>query len=196
MEVEGQWIERLRGVSSAQSRYLWTLVVTGVLFWSIHASLFSPGRGQPTTLTVPLFGVELSPWIVWAAGPATLFFLLLVIVGSVRAYERAHDRLAGSVPAEERESLDVAPNAVDLAVYAEQESAGWIRRLLSLSHPGLLTIFLGEGVWMLTDLVKHRGRVVGSGVFLALGAVTGLAAAAAVISLWKARLLGRSREDR
>lgn len=170
------WEKRLAAVSQAQGKYMWALVVLGVFYFALHGA---PGAEDAK---YPFLGFSLDPKLVGLSGPAVLFFLVLVIHGSARAYETA-EKLAtkGGRPLE---AIDSAPNPIDLAIYVKPSSPRALKLLESFRYPAFLSLFVAEAVWLLVEMLTACEMARGSWVFGLLGILFGLPAATLVLRLW------------
>jgi hypothetical protein len=183
-----QWEQRLAALGSAQSRYLWVLVVAGVFYLSLTTTLFAATPAIPSTVRPPLIGLEVSSTAIWASGPGVLCFLILVILGSTRAVGVARKALDLPNLGPDAEAFDTAPNVIDLAAYSTTGSPKWVRWVLGLSYPAVLTVFLVEAVWILV-LLWQIGKFAGwaYGVAIPTTPLT-IWAGLGLLPFWKSRL--------
>jgi hypothetical protein len=90
----------------------------------------------PSPLKVPIIELELDARLILASGPAVIGFLVLVLMGSLRAFSRARDKLGLGKGADWRaEAFDTYPNAIDLALYTTPDSP---KSLSTCSHRGFV----------------------------------------------------------
>lgn len=149
MDYSEYWARRLESLGTAQSRYIWALIISGVFYVSLSPSALSDEA--PTTVKAPLLDIELSSVAVWASGPAILSLLVLVILGSMRAANTAHRALTGGDKAA-GEALDTVPNAIDLAVYSTDSTHKVIRWIFGLTYPAILSVFVVEAHLLLVQM--------------------------------------------
>jgi hypothetical protein len=178
---------RLAAVSSAQAKYLWALLVLGV-FYYVAAS---PSGTSPAPVQVPFLGVPLSLTAISLSAPFVLFFLLLVILGSMRAYRTAEE---GATSEEDlSEAMDSSPNPLDLAVYTTADSPDLLKRILALTYPLFLSVFAAEATWLLIGIfVRPDGPAIW--VFRILGALTGIPALILLLLVWRRAIRGLRRQ--
>jgi hypothetical protein len=101
------------------------------------------------TLRVPFVDIELSAEVILAAAPSVLGFLVLTILGAMRATGQAVAALGVSDKAGAWEQLDIYPNAIDLAVYTTTKSPRWLATGLYFSYPTFLALAIVEAgaIW-------------------------------------------------
>jgi hypothetical protein len=177
-------------IGRAQARYLWILLVAGVFFLALHESIKHDTAAD--TVTAPFLGIEVSAEVVWAWGPAILAYVILVIMGSLRAYTRAHDQAGLGSFDFSGEPYDSSPNALDLAAYTTPESRRWIKVLLYFKYPLFLSLFVVEAILIEIELAQ-RPDPVSTGLW-ALGAVPLIPAAWQLAGMWAARIERALRE--
>jgi hypothetical protein len=178
--MSGEWKERFAAVSAAQGRYLWALVVMGIFYFAL------PSSGS---VKVPLVELPLHVSDIALTGPSVLFFLVLVIFGSSRAYGTAEAK-ATAAAKEPSEALDTAPNPLDLAVYTTADSPQWLLRVLRLTYPLFISVFAAEATWLLVGLFTHTAHTLGTWAFRALGLLTGVPALVLLLRGWWWVILG------
>jgi hypothetical protein len=153
------WPRRLEVVGRAQARYLWILLIAGVFFLAVHFQVIRAAQPEEQVVTVPFVDLQLSSLPIWGVGPAVIFFVLAVLMGSLRAYRTASDVLEISQLGK-GEAYDVNPNALDFLVYTTPESSSWLKRWLLFTYPFVVTLFWVEAVWLAieiwrSDIVLH-----------------------------------------
>ncbi len=178
------WKARLNAASAAQARYLWVLLVLGVFYLAIDARL--PPTDVPSDIELPGLKIPISTGVVWESSPPVLFFLILVIAGSHRAYKRA-EAVLRTLGVAESESVDRFPNAVDLLVYTSPGSPKPAQKILRFTYQLFLSLFAVEAGYLLWRIWCHRLSLPVSWLFLGLGVVTGLFALAFLAQSWVAR---------
>ena len=184
------WEARLASLGRMQSRYLWILFVLGLFFWFLETDI---GDG---VAVVPWIGIALDPNIVSASAPAVLFFLIVVIYGTLRAYGVAGGELGvdpSPTKSEEKsvkyaEALDVAPNAIDMAVFTRKRFGRSPLVILLAAYPLYLTIFAVEGILLWCRLYRESVRFEGWLFFVVAGAALGVVASTQVLWFWWRRL--------
>jgi hypothetical protein len=178
-EERGFWLQRLEATGRAQSRYLWILLVAGLFYAALRVG------GGNTDISVPIVDLQLRGSIVLGSGGPVLAFLVLVVVGAIRAWTHAIEQIRGA-PVTRAEQLDAHPNAIDLAVYTTSQTPKVIRHLLSLSYPLFLTAGLAESAWLGWSAWSQAS--VGRPYLLVAMVLTWLPAAALVLGMWRNRL--------
>ena len=189
-----RWLERLQVVGKAQARYLWVLLVTMIFY----AALLQRARSgfDETSLKVPIVDLEVSGAVVLGVGPALISFLVLVILGTMRAYTRAREQLGLGRADWSGEELDSSPNAMDFAFYTTRASPKVIATVLHFPYTFLLLGGLVEAAWIAKRLVDAcppaRWAFVGAGAVFWLPAMWLLARLAYrrvrdVPTLWKTK---------
>jgi cytochrome bd-type quinol oxidase subunit 1 len=173
-----EWKDRLVAVSAAQGRYLWALLVMGIFYFALPTS---------GSVKVPLVELPLPVRSIALTGPAVLFFLILVILGSARAYGTAEQQAtkAAELPSE---ALDHAPNPLDLAVYTTAASPEGTKRVLRLTYPLFVSLFAAEAVWLLVVQFTHPASITGTWAFRVLGVLTGIPVLVMLVKSWWALL--------
>jgi hypothetical protein len=175
------WIRRVEATGRAQSRYLWILLVTGLFYAALQS------RGTPVqTITVPIVELQLDTLSVLSSGGPIIAFLILVVIGAIRAWSHALEQVRGTKPAEGVEQLDTHPNAIDLAIYTTANSPSFLRNLLYFAYPLFLLAALIES-GLLGWWVMHTPMVPGRALVIAAQALTWLPAAWLVLSMWVGR---------
>jgi len=178
------WLGRMQVIGRAQARYLWILLVAGVFFLALHANV-RDGIGD-SPVTAPFLGVRISAEVIWGWGPTILAYLVLVIMGSLRAYSHARGEVGLVALDHSGEPYDSAPNALDLAAYTTIETKEWIQTLLYFKYPLFLSLFLLEAVVIERELARC-GDLVSTGLCL-LGAILLIPAVWQLASMWDARV--------
>lgn len=165
VDVEA-WRKRLNAVSSAQSKYLWTLFAVGVFYW-----VAQPDATQ-APVTIPVLGIPLPTNAIWATAPAVLFFIQLVIFGTMRAVSRVDEVLKSTGGVDE--SIDYHSNAIDWAVYTTDKSPKWVTKVAGLSYAAYLGVFAAEATYFLIRLADNRTSVPRGRILLAIAALEAL----------------------
>lgn len=181
------WLERCRVLGKSQARYLTLLFVASLFYWTLHAQVMSAGSASDQ-VAVPVVGVHANLQAVWSTGPIVLAFLVLVLMGSIRAYGVAWK--ATGIDEERFEEHSLAPNPLDLAFYSHRgDRVKWVARVEYLAYPITVTIPLLEAGWLLHRVWTRVGDVRAGWFILGLGAVAMLAASYVVLILWVDRIL-------
>jgi hypothetical protein len=184
-ELHWQWLKRSEAIGRAQARYLWILLIAVVFYVALQARL--QVLDGTTSLTVPLIDLELSAAVVLASGPPVLSFLVLVIIGALRAYSTAREKLGLSQGADwTGEEVDIHPNAIDFALYTTPRSPKLISTVAFFSYPGFLLVALAVAAWIIFHLVD--GRPPGWRMSVVMAAVLWLPATWLVLALCYRRL--------
>lgn len=176
------WKGRLAAVSSAQAKYLWALVLLGIFYFAVQRSVGTASTTESAQITVPILDIPLPAFAIASSGASVLFFLLLVVLGTMRAYKSAE--AAATTNGTPSEAIDSAPNPLDLAVYTTAASPEWIKTALGLTYPMFLSIFAVEATWLLVWLFTYSDYSLGTWAFRVLGVVTGLPAIILLLRLW------------
>jgi ABC-type amino acid transport system permease subunit len=177
------WIRRLEATGRAQSRYLWLVFIAGLFYAALRLS-----SSSAPVIRVPIVDLELDAYTVLASGGPVLAFLVLAVLGAIRAWTHALEQIRGTSPATDAEPLDSFPNAIDLATYTTPQSPTLVRNLLSLAYPLYLSAALAESVWLASVVTigptPIRGRLVYIGTMLLLG----IPATSLLMVMWIRRL--------
>jgi hypothetical protein len=163
---------------------LWILLLTGLFFF------FLTLEGVPTptaTFRVPLINLEVPKLLVWASGPAILCFLVLMLMGALRAHTTSQTTLGIGGKAD-AEAADLHPNALDFAFYTTADSKDLVKWFFGCFSPYflfpvavlVLAAFMG---WLLYSEASGGLRW----VFVAVGLVLWLPAVGFVLSGLKRR---------
>jgi len=171
---DSHWLRRLQTLGKAQVRYLWILLVVMLFYVALHARASSATDVKP--MKVPIVDLELSTEFVLAFGPALISFLILIVLGTARAYSRARQKLdllgSGDWSGEE---FDTSPNAIDLAFYTTPDTLKTVvgRAIVTVVHfsyPTFLAAGLLEAAWLSKSLVQDcaPGRLVAVAVAVPL----------------------------
>jgi hypothetical protein len=171
------WLRRLEALGRAQARYLWFLLIAALFYAALYAR-----NSASTTITVPIVELDLGTLTVEASGGPIIAFLVLVIIGAIRAWTHALEQIRGSRPAKDAEQLDTHPNAIDLAIYTTDSSPAIIRKAVYFAYPLLLLAGLAESAllaWWLWRTPSVPART----VFLILQLVTWIPAAFLVVAM-------------
>ena len=190
-ESQQIWERRLEAVGKAQTRYLWVLFILGLFFWSLKSSSVQP------TAIVPGLAIEIDVAILEAASSSVLFVLVIVVLGSLRAYGAASDEwleLKGAQALTDQEmivlaeAVDSVPNAIDLAVFTRRRFRRSFYAPLLLVYPGYLTIFTVEGASLWLRLLWELEKIQGWAFFTIGGAILGVSATFLLLKFWRNRL--------
>ncbi len=182
-ETERQhWLRRIEATGRAQARYLWLVLVVGIFYAALRINGVDSEQ-----IIVPMVGLKLDAPFVLATGGPILAFLVLVVMGAIRAWTHAFEQYRGTSPAVDSEQLDTHPNALDLAMYTTDKSPAMVRRLLSFVYPFFLTASLGES-GLLGWWVWSSPAVVGRDVLLVAWALLWIPAAVLVLAMWWTRI--------
>ena len=149
--LDQHWLERLQVIGKAQTRYLWMLLVAMVfyaaLLWRVRGSL------DETSLKVPIVDLEVSGSLVLGFGPLLISFLVLVMLGTMRAYTRAREQLGLGRADWSGEQFDTSPNAIDFAFDTIPSSPKVVATALHFAYPLFLVTGLVEAAWLAKRLV-------------------------------------------
>ena len=80
-DLDPHWLERLRGMGKAQSRYLWILLITMIFYGALQERV----SVDTDPLKMPIVDVEISGPFVLGFGPALISFFVLAVTGTMRA---------------------------------------------------------------------------------------------------------------
>ena len=177
------WLRRLEATGRAQGRYLWVLFLAGIFYAALRV-----GPVENQFINVPIVDLRLDRLTVLASGAPVMAFLVLVVMGAIRAWTRAAEQVRGEAPAKDVEPLDTYPNAIDLAMYTTSDSPKSVRKLLSFAYPLFLTSALIEVAWLALPVVSGPERVVGAWGYLAGVLVLAVPALVLVGTMWKHRI--------
>lgn len=182
-DLRARWLDRLHAVSRAQARYLYTLLVLALFFWSLRSQIAA--TPEHSSIKVPLVGLAVDSHVVLASGPIALSLTVLAMLGTFPAVERAYKEYKRRSPSQnEFEAIDTNPNAIDLAVYSRQGSK-W-GSLGLISYPLVLSLVVFESVVLLVWLACSE--VSAKIIFFPLGVLVTMAALPRLLSLWWSKL--------
>ena len=147
-EPDRYWIARMNATGRAQARYLWVLFLACIFYWALYSAIDTRVTDAPP-LHVPVVGLDLDPRVVLASGPSAIAFVVLVLMGALRATKVAVDRMGArwGLPGE-MERFDEHPNALELALYTTAASPSAIAAALYVAYPLLLVLTLIEAAWL------------------------------------------------
>ncbi len=80
-------------------------------------------------------------------------FLMLVILGTMRAYAKAREQLGLGHADWSGEQLDTSPNAIDFAFYTTPASPKVVAAILHFPYTAFLVTGLVEAAWLVKRLV-------------------------------------------
>jgi hypothetical protein len=185
MSQSDQWISRSEAVGKAQARYLWILLVTMIFYAALQERVSA--KADVTSLTVPIVDLEISAAVVLGFGPALISFLVLAVLGTMRAYRTARQHLGLRSSADwSGEEFDTAPNAIDLAFYTTRHSPKVVVTVIHFVYVGFLLVALLEAAWIAKSLVDACERA--RWLFLALGAALWIPAVILLLSVIRRRV--------
>jgi hypothetical protein len=154
-KLNSHWLERLQVIGKAQARYLWILLVTMLFYLALTPRVSSPA--QDTPLVVPVVNLELSGKAVLSFGPVVLSFLVLAILGSLRAFGHARKQLGLKTSGDwSGEELDTSPNAIDLSLYTTSKSPKVVATVAHFAYPAFLLTALVEAAWLEKRLIDGQ----------------------------------------
>ncbi len=179
-DFDSHWVERFHAIGRAQARYLWVLLLACLFY----GALVKSDTGGGAALEVPVLGLKLdSGWVLASAGPV-ISFLLLVILGALRASSNVIAELKLGAGNYSAERLDAHPNAIDLAVYTTKKSPRLVAAVAYFAYPLFLSGALFEAAW----LTLSKGA---SGphprILMAVSTVLWLPAFLQLVAMWWAR---------
>ena len=146
------WRDRFRAVAQAQGRYLYVLLIAGLLFAALAESNGWSFKAVVGHQELSLIGVRLHARTLLAAGAPVLAFVILAALGTFPALTYAHERASkGLVDERPFERLDSVPTAIDFVVYqapskSQSRAKGKPRRLGPLAYPTCLWLAYFEAV--------------------------------------------------
>jgi hypothetical protein len=179
------WKKRLNTVSLAQAKYLWILLALGVFYWVVQAQVEGPAGGEPSPLSFPLLNVPLPVLPVMASAPAVLFFVLLVLFGTLRAAKTVEDTI-GTAAIDE--TTDEHPNAIDWATYTTTKSPRSLAGILWFAYPIYASVFVFEATYFGVVLAVTPLPVPGRWPLLIISGIEGLFVYILLFRFWAGRL--------
>jgi len=184
-DLDQYWLARLQALGRVQARYLWILATTGLFYAALRSEFASPRPDTPT-LRLPIVELELGADVVFAAGATILAFLVLVIMGALRAWGYARSKLGLGAGADwQTEAVDTYPNAIDLAFYTTPMSPKPFATLAYFAYPLFLSAALVEAAWLWLDLYRSgHGLLFSRRFFLVSGLILWVGAACQVATMW------------
>lgn len=190
-----QWQRRRNAVGRAQARYLYVLVLIGAFYLALSVRIIG-GEAKPgEALTLPILGLGISAFIVWATAPIILGFALLATLGTFFALTRAEDGMGftGTVG----EQHDVTPTALDFVVYATTGSSRLLAALALLVYPLAVALFYVEAAWIWFGVRSSRLPIPAREPLVIIGGFFLAAALPGLAYLWvrKALKMGRGIRD-
>ena len=156
-ETSERWRERRQVLGAAQATYLWVLLVSCAFFAAIQPT----SSDAPFQVKAPIVELELDGRVVAACGPIVISFLLLVMMGALRA--SSHACKEAGIADFTGEALDLHPNALDLAFYTSKASPRVMIVVTYFKYPAFLTLALVEAAWLwvrLPQALLHVTRAV------------------------------------
>jgi hypothetical protein len=185
-ELDPYWLQRLQSVGKAQARYLWFLLVAALFYLALRPQVIAGSTGA---LQIPIVELQLDGSLVLASGPVVLSFLVLAIMGSLRAFRRARDKLSLGHGADwQSEAADTHPNAIDLAFYTTPESPKVLATVAYFAYPGVLLAGLLEAAWFWYELTSEQYAVDHRTAFLVISVFVWVPAAWQVGTMLVGRL--------
>ena len=169
MSGEIPWEKRYSAIRKIQKRYLFLLLVFGLFFLAIEIqSNIIGSTSSGLHLKIPVIGLEIEATLVRIMGPVVIFLLLLSILGSIDAANRALDAI--NIQDElAKEAYDDQPNLINLALdWGSTQSrlvpnwlrwSPWVKFLKSitvLSLPIWLSLFYIEAIYLLFRIGKVK----------------------------------------
>ena len=170
----------------AQTKYLWLLLILGAFYWAVHSDVTSPPEAPTPLLTIPGTATRFPVLTVWATGGPVLLFVLLVILGALRAYTRAYHQLA---PASDDETVDDHPNAIDWAADSTAATPKALAWLLGFSYPLYMTVFAVEATILLLTVARWPVAVPGRELFTILGIIEAVPVYLLLLPFWYERVV-------
>ena len=159
--IDPYWLARLQALGKMQARYLWLLVIASVFYLGLSSGTLRPTNGD---VKVPVLNLELGVAPILAAGPVVLSFLVLVVVGALKAYLRASEHLRIDRYDPRGEAIDTEPNFLDLAFYSMGSTRPVLRhvpRVVQFKYPVFLSAVLVQAGYLLWHSTPSVVGVVG-----------------------------------
>lgn len=193
---QGEWARRFVVVGHAQGRYLLWLSLSGLFYYALDLDVSSSTLARER-LAVPFAGIELATRTVWAAAPSVLGFLLLATLGATEALRAAAANIGRR---EITEELNESFNILDAVSYTGSNGHPFVRRLVGLVYPAVLSVFWVEAAVILTVLFGESPdrlfpqieypfwQSVSAWMFRSLGTLFVVFALRRLTSLWITRL--------
>lgn len=154
-KLNSYWLERLHVVGRAQARYLWILLVTMLFYLALKPRVDLSSTDTP--LNVPIINLELSGSTVLSFGPLVMSFLVLAILGTLRAFGHTRRQLGLKTSGDwSGEELDTSPNAIDFTLYTTSKSPKIVSTAAHFAYPAFLSAALVEAAWIERYLVGSR----------------------------------------
>ena len=185
------WVARISSIGGAQARYLWLLMLFGILFLSLKPAT------ESASFEVPGIGFPIDVNILEAAAPLVLSILVILVHGTMRAhggalralgFERDPDVLLSKDHQRLTEAIDASPNPLDFAAYTWEK---WERSpyvFLLMNYPLYLATFLVEALYLGYKLVVTRHLSFEATVLTVAGGLAFLIAISQTIKLARTRL--------
>lgn len=178
------WIRRGEALGKAQGRYLWFTFLVCLFYGALLEGY--PGSGS---IKVPVVNLEFDAQIVLVSGGPVIACFVLVVMGSIRAWSHALEKIKGGWGAADAEALDMYPNAIDLAVYTTAEPPGILQNFLGLSYPLYLTVALVESAMFLGYAVAVGSESMPWLLLYVLTVAVWCSAMFVVLKMWRNRIL-------
>jgi hypothetical protein len=136
-------------------------------------------------LSIPGLTTKVPILTVWSTGPGVLFFVLLVILGTLRAYRTADRRLDA---APDDETTDEHPNAIDWATYTTRTAPKLLNWTLGFAYPLYMSVFAYEASYILVALAGTLAPVPGRWLFVGIGVVEAVPTYLLLLAFWLGRI--------
>jgi len=164
------WIKRYNAIRKSLSHYLFALIVLGLFFMALSSG---EGLGENIRLKIPILEIELQKSLVDAFGPIVIMVLVLGVLGSLRAEERALFQINQHRDCKDAEEMyDETPNLIDLAMDWSMPSTivpSWLRSIKWVTVlrfftviflPFWLTLFFIESCYLMYMTYENRSDVI------------------------------------
>ena len=178
-----EWKERFRAVGKAQGRYLWILLIAGIFYLALDMNISKSNMSSQQSL--PLIGIEVDSFLVWASGSFVLGLIILAALGTFPALTYATSRV--NLDGERAfERIDTEPTAIDFIVYTKPRAKKWTNISL-ITYPFFISLGVLESCWLWIRLAKLKPFSNMQLIFLFLGGVALVFCLPRLIGLWNSK---------
>ena len=184
------WVSRLDSVGRAQSRYLYVLLIFGLLFGLLEYEFLTKTDFLIEPLKGPIINIPIRPSTILLFAPLVLAILEMGILGTMRAWNTARGEvrniLSKNISSKSAVAYDNFPNLIDFVFYKTSKTKSRVLIfIIWVSYPLILTLFAIEGLWMsrhLLDFNIVNCFLIFISIFVWIAVILGL------LKIWKSKI--------